>query len=164
MTNPTNTSDDVFQNLTEASPTQQMLLNLFLSQKMILQQSEHIVHRHHFTTLEFDVLATLQRLYKQGQTQIKPSDIVKNLCVSSGGITKVLKSLELAQLISRQADANDKRIHWVFITPKGQTVCQEILSELFALHDQQIEPALTKAEIQQMADSLLKLVNHLNQS
>lgn len=148
----------------EATPLQQMLLNLFLSQKRILQQSEQIVHRHGFTTLEFDALSTLQRLYTCNQTQMKPSDIVKNLCVSSGGITKVLKSLEQSQYIAREADNNDKRIHWVTLTQKGQETCQKVLDELLAQHQQQITPALNELEIQQMAVTLEKLANHLNQS
>ncbi|BBP44012.1 MarR family winged helix-turn-helix transcriptional regulator [Thiosulfativibrio zosterae] len=141
---------------------QKLLLNLFLSQKIILQQSEQIVHRHRFTTLEFDVLATLHRMRQNEQQQMKPSDIVKNLCVSSGGITKVLKSLEIAQLISRQADANDKRIIWVTLTALGESTCLAIFEELHQLHNTKIAPVLSEDEIALLGNALEKLARQLN--
>lgn len=141
---------------------QKLLLNLFLSQKIILQQSEQIVHRHRFTTLEFDVLATLHRMRKNDQQQMKPSDIVKNLCVSSGGITKVLKSLEIAQLISRQADDDDKRIIWVALTALGESTCLAIFEELHQLHNTKIAPVLSQDEISLLGNALEKLAKHLN--
>lgn len=147
---------------TEASPVQQMLRNLFLCQKRILQQSEQIVHSHGFTTLEFDALSTLYRLHNCNHTHMKPSDIVKNLCVSSGGITKVLKSLEQTNHIAREDDHNDKRIHWVTLTQKGQETCHRVLEELLAQHQQQITPALSESEVKVMANMLEKLANHLN--
>jgi DNA-binding MarR family transcriptional regulator len=82
--------------------------------------------------------------------------------VSSGGITKVLKSLEVAQLISRQADANDKRIIWVTLTDLGETTCQTLFEELHQLHNTKIAPVLSATEIKVLGNALEKLVKHLN--
>ncbi|WP_019555883.1 MarR family winged helix-turn-helix transcriptional regulator [Thiomicrorhabdus arctica] len=134
------------------------ILNLFLTHKRIMQYSEKIFAAHGFTTLEFDTLATLLRVADNGL--MKPSEIYKNLIVSSGGITKVLKKFEELKLIIRIPDPDDKRSHWVEITPKGEAIGLEILKEIIQAHKNNLKA--TAKELQSMGDKLEKIVEQLN--
>lgn len=149
---------DHYQLFDDAPEMHAFILNLFLAHKRIMQYSDKIFANHGFTTLEFDVLATLIRIADNGR--MKPSEIYKNLIVSSGGITKVLKKLEQLQLITRIPDPDDKRSHWVEITPKGEMVGLDILKEVIQAHKNNLKA--TAKELQSMGDKLEKIVEQLN--
>jgi DNA-binding MarR family transcriptional regulator len=149
---------DHYQLFDDAPEMHAFILNLFLAHKRIMQYSEKIFAAHGFTTLEFDALATLLRVADNGR--MKPCEIYKNLIVSSGGITKVLKKLEQLQLITRIPDPDDKRSHWVEITPKGETIGLAILKEVIQAHKNNLRA--TAKELQSMGDKLEKIVEQLN--
>ena len=149
---------DHYQLFDDAPEMHTFILNLFLAHKRIMQYSDKIFAAHGFTTLEFDVLATLLRIADNGR--MKPSEIYKNLIVSSGGITKVLKKLEQLQLITRIPDPDDKRSHWVEITPKGEKVGLEILKEVIEAHQNHLKT--TAKELLLMGEKLEKIVEQLN--
>ncbi len=149
---------DHYQLFHDAPEMHTFILNLFLAHKRIMQYSEKIFSAHGFTTLEFDALATLLRVAENGR--MKPSEIYKNLIVSSGGITKVLKKLEQLQLITRIPDPDDKRSHWVEITSKGETVGLDILKEVIQAHKNNLKA--TAKELLLMGEKLEKIVEQLN--
>lgn len=149
---------DHYQLFDDVPEMHTFILNLFLAHKRIMQYSDKIFTTHGFTTLEFDALATLLRVAENGQ--MKPSEIYKNLIVSSGGITKVLKKLERLKLITRIPDPDDKRSHWVKITPKGETVGLVILKEIIQAHKSNLKA--TAKELLLMGEKLEKIVEQLN--
>jgi DNA-binding MarR family transcriptional regulator len=149
---------DHYQLFDDAPEIHAFILNLFLAHKRIMQYSEKIFAEHGFSTLEFDVLATLLRVSENGR--MKPTEIYKNLIVSSGGTCKVLKKLEQLELITRIPDLDDKRSHWVEITPKGETVGLSILKEVIQAHKDNIQA--TAKELQSMGKGLEKMIEQFN--
>lgn len=150
---------DHYRLFDDAPEMHSFLLNFFLAHKRIMQYSEKIFATYGFTTLEFDVLATLLRVAENGR--MKPSEIYKNLIVSSGGITKVLKKLEELQLISRIPDPDDKRSHWVEVTPKGETMGLAILKEVIQAHKDHLK--MTAKSLKSMGDTLEALVEQFHE-
>jgi DNA-binding MarR family transcriptional regulator len=65
----------------------------------------------------------LIKLFKaNGQSQ---KDLAKNMRVKPATITVMLTRMEKSGLIERKKDDNDQRITRIFITEKGQEVCEE---------------------------------------
>lgn len=149
---------DHYQLFDDAPEMHAFLLNFFLAHKLIFHYSDKIFAAHGFTTLEFDVLSTLLRVADNGR--MKPSEIYKNLIVSSGGIAKVLKKLEQQQLITRIPDPKDKRSHWIEITEKGESTGLDVLKELIQAHRDNLKA--TEKELTLMGEKLQKIVDHLS--
>jgi DNA-binding MarR family transcriptional regulator len=75
------------------------------------------------TKAEYEVLAVLR---SAGEPyRLRPSDLAQRLLLSSGGTSNVLRRLEAAGLIAREADASDARSTWVRLSAKGITVAEE---------------------------------------
>ena len=149
---------DHYQLFDDAPEIHTFILNLFLAHKHIMQYSDKIFAAHGFSTLEFDVLATLLRVSDNGR--MKPTEIYTNLIVSSGGTCKVLKKLEHLQLITRIPDPDDKRSHWVEITPKGEKIGLSVLKEVIQAHKDNIQ--IAAKELQSMGEKLEKMVEQFS--
>jgi DNA-binding MarR family transcriptional regulator len=71
---------------------------------------------------EFDVLAALRR--SGAPFRLTPTALGQSLMVTSGGMTKRLKSLEAAGLVSRTPHRIDRRSSLVQLTPKGKKLVE----------------------------------------
>ena len=84
-------------------------------------------------------IVVIVRLHLRGPQ--RPSDIVKALGMSSGGVTKLLDRLEAAGYIIRELGAikNDRRATRLVLTPEGAGLAQDyadaLLSELDEVKD-----------------------------
>nr|WP_319515381.1 MarR family transcriptional regulator [uncultured Cohaesibacter sp.] len=97
----------------------------------LLQETiKPLLKTHGLTHMEFDVLAAL-RSQKQG-TAMNPSGLRCGLLISSGGLTKVLKSLEKKSFISRSASDSDARHKPIMLTDKGREKLEKIMPEIAA--------------------------------
>jgi DNA-binding MarR family transcriptional regulator len=74
--------------------------------------------KHGLTLGQFDILATLRRHGPRGG--LTPSELLRSVVLSSGGMTARLDKLEEAGWISRVADAQDRRKVVIELTPKGR--------------------------------------------
>ncbi|ANE47903.1 transcriptional regulator [Paenibacillus swuensis] len=52
---------------------------------------------------------------------VKPSDLIHHLATTPAAITTILDRMEKNDLIRRERDANDRRIVWIHVTPKGES-------------------------------------------
>jgi DNA-binding MarR family transcriptional regulator len=69
------------------------------------------------TVAEYDVLAALRRAGHP--FRMKPSQLVRELLLTSGGTAKVLRQLAARGLVERAPDAGDGRVSWVTLTLAG---------------------------------------------
>ena len=83
---------------------------------------------HDLTYMEFDALTAL-RSQKQG-VAMKPTELYSALLISSGGLTKVLKSLESKSYIARSCSHDDARQRPVLLADKGRQKLAEIMPEI----------------------------------
>jgi DNA-binding MarR family transcriptional regulator len=107
--------------------------------------------RHQLTLGQFDILATLRRQSVKGG--LTPTQLLRAVVLSSGGMTSRLDKLEAAGLIERQPDPNDRRGVVVRLTTKGRKVIDLATATRFQEAERSL-PDFPKAEQKLLADLL----------
>jgi DNA-binding MarR family transcriptional regulator len=107
--------------------------------------------KHDITLGEFDILGTLRRHGPKGG--LTPGQLLRNVMLSSGGMTNRLDRLEAAGLIARREDPSDRRGVVVELTAKGRKVIDAATATRLAEAAESL-PKLSRAEQQQLADLL----------
>lgn len=106
---------------------------------------------------QFDILATLRR-EGSGMT---PTQLMRRVVLSSGGMTNRLDRLEQAGLIRRQSDPADRRGVVVELTPKGRRVIDKATAVRFDEAAGAV-PDLSERDRDRLADLLRQWLKHLN--
>lgn len=112
------------------------------------------------TTLpRFDILATLERAGKK----MTMGDLTKKLLVSKGNVTGVVASLVKQGLLKRVRDEDDKRTHYLSLTPRGR----KEFSKQAKAHQGWINDyfsGLEGGELSAMVDQLSKLKDTISKN
>jgi DNA-binding MarR family transcriptional regulator len=94
-----------------------------------MRKLEAALAEHGVSVGEFDVLSALRRAGEP--FSLKPSDLADGLMVTRGGITARVDRLEIAGLVARQRDPNDRRSEPIVLTEIGRrTVDRSLVSVL----------------------------------
>lgn len=135
----------------------QLTFPIMLIDKILVAYSE-IFYKEKYDLLksEVDVLASLYT----NNNQLTPTQLYDLTIFSSGGMTKVLKRLELRGYIVRKADEKDKRCMLVCLTPTGEELIKYSLFEISKDYEVYCE-ALSTAEKKEFARLLQKLLYNL---
>jgi DNA-binding MarR family transcriptional regulator len=104
---------------------------------------------------EFDVLAALRRAGPP--FRLTPSALGQALMVTSGGMTKRLKALEAAGLVTRPASASDRRSSPVQLTARGRKLVETVVGAHYA-NEERLLAALTADERERLAEILRALL------
>jgi len=131
---------------------------LFRARELFFSDAKIVMEQINLNEGEFDTLASL-RLQGPPYEQT-PSNICQVNLVSSGGLTKVLNSLEKTGLISRRQCSDDQRSRLVKLTDKGKKLIEEALEIVLARHEKQLSEALSREE-RDMLNRLLMKINQL---
>lgn len=107
---------------------------------------------------QFDILATLRRQGPDGR--MTPTQLMKSVMLSSGGMTNRLDRLEQAGWIQRQADPDDRRGIVVGLTKKGLTIIDAAAAARFAEAEKSL-PGLNGKEKKDLASYLRTWLNEL---
>lgn len=99
---------------------------------------------------QYDILATLRR-----RGPLTPTQLMKSVILSSGGMTNRLDRLEDAGWIRREADPADRRGVLVGLTRKGQTLIDAATTTRFAEAKQSL-PKLNAGDTRELARLLRK--------
>ncbi len=78
---------------------------------------------------QFDILATLRR---RPDERLSPSELLKSVVLSSGGMTARLDKLESLGLVVRAADPADRRGVAVALTARGKKLIDQATAARFA--------------------------------
>ena len=90
-----------------------------------------LLRPHGLSYSDFDVLATLRRAGKP--YELSPSQLQKNVLLTSGAMTACLRRLEAAGLVSRTAGQTDRRRLPARLTPAGRAIVEALIDRRFAL-------------------------------
>jgi DNA-binding MarR family transcriptional regulator len=93
--------------------------------QLLQDQLEPVFAEHGLNGGEFDVLAALRR--SGAPFRLAPAALSRSLMVTSGGLTKRLKSLEAAGVVDRIPHAADRRSSLVQLTPKGKKLVETVV-------------------------------------
>jgi len=131
-----------------------IVLPLTLIQKEVMQQNSLLLEKKYDLTLsQINLLSTL--LFND--MTMSPTQLSQSMVFSSGGMTKLLKSLESRELIERIESSQDRRSMLVQLSPKGKAMCKKAIPDLLE-SDHTIFSTLDSSEQEQLAKILKKLV------
>ena len=77
---------------------------------------------------EFEILATLRS--SRRPHELNPTALYNALLISSGGLTKVLKSLEERNLVARPERSGDRRKRPIALTAKGRKIAEAAMASV----------------------------------
>jgi DNA-binding MarR family transcriptional regulator len=103
----------------------------------------------------FDVLATLRR--SGPPYRLTPTQLYRELALTSGAMTNRMDALERAGLIERKADPADRRGMLAELTRSGQALVEKALKAHLQL-EAELTSHLSKSEQTQLAQLLKKLL------
>ena len=87
---------------------------------------------------DFDVLATLRR--NGAPYSLTPTELAKNVLLSSGAMTACLTRLEDASLIERVDHEFDRRSRSALLSTKGVKLVESLIDQRFELARRQLDP------------------------
>ena len=119
-------------------------------------RSNAIFSRHGLCQAEFDVLASLRRTAPPHT--LTPSDVQRSVIITSGGLTKILRQLEMRGLVTRSTDISDRRIKPIHLSPSALPIIEQTMQELIADACSWVKSALSEAEMRQVTALLGKLL------
>lgn len=119
---------------------------------------EEALARHQLTLGQFDILATLRRHGQKGG--LTPTQLLRSVVLSSGGMTSRLDRLEAAGLIERTPDPNDRRGVVVWLTAKGKKVIDTATATRFR-EAEGSQPKLPPGDRQALANMLRTWLHEL---
>jgi DNA-binding MarR family transcriptional regulator len=132
-----------------------LLLSLHRAQGEALSQARIVWDRHSLSPAEFDVLATLRNA--PAPYQLTPTALQASVLITSGGLAKILLQLAQRGLVTRSAEAEDRRIKPVRLTPAGRRLVESAMAEVAETSGAWLRSLLTERQLARLAALLLKL-------
>lgn len=123
---------------------------IVLAQRLEKSVSDALA-KHGLSLGQFDILATLRRNGPEGG--MSPRELLKNIALSSGGMTARLDKLEQAGLATRKPDPTDRRMLTIELTPAGRELIEEAAATRFQEARESLPP-LDGADLETLADLL----------
>lgn len=120
---------------------------------MIHARGKPIYDEHDLTQAEIDMLITLH-VHNDGITAAEVSD---RMVFSSGGISKVVKKLELKKLISRKDSLEDKRSSLIYLEDKGRELALKCMPQ-FGKNDEYFYSVLNETEKEILEKAFKKIL------
>ena len=138
------------------SSAEEVMLRLYHAALRHTEELHRFLARFNLTTIEFVTLRVLRR--EPEPHVMTPSALHETLVLSPGGMTKILKQLEAKGLVSRRADAADKRRNLVELTPQGRAAIEAAQNAVREFDFALLERTLNDRERQRLAQLLRKLL------
>ena len=128
------------------TPVTQLMTAVFRLGDLTLRASTGRVAALGLTFSEFEVLATLRGF--SPTARLTPGELSSAILLTSGGLTKVLRTLEEKGLVVRPDAAADKRSKPVALTAKGRRLVEKAMAEILRADTELIEGAIAPRELE----------------
>ena len=118
------------------------------------EEVARMLRPHGLSYSDFDVLATLRRAgapYEQTPTQLQ-----RNVLLTSGAMTACLRRLESSGLVSRKAGQPDRRRLSAKLTTAGHAMVERLIDQRFKLAQDAIA-GITPAQLSELEQLLRRL-------
>jgi len=148
------------QNWPEVSGVEgDIALSLIRLHDLGLEKAKKVFDSYDLSHAEFEVLFTLRSLPLP--RELTPTELYKSILITSGGMTKVLKSLEKRGLIERLDNVVDKRSKLVKLTQFGQDIIESSMAVLHQSDKEFFGCMLKPEELEQLNGLLQKALKSL---
>ena len=128
------------------TPVTQLMTAVFRLGDLTLRASAGRVAAHGLTFSEFEVLATLRGF--PSTARLTPGELSAAILLTSGGLTKVLRTLEEKGLVLRPDGAADRRSKPVALTAKGRRLVEKAMAEILRADTDLIEGAIAPRDLE----------------
>jgi DNA-binding MarR family transcriptional regulator len=118
------------QNNTKTNPIYKIASKVYNLNELLKKEVEKLLSSYDIGFAELDLLIVLHEADKK---VFKPSDLYDKLQFSSGGITKIIKRLEIKHYIKKEVFLEDLRSKPISITKKGQSLVLELFPKVIHL-------------------------------
>ena len=115
-------------------PTTELTKRVLLLAGDLNEVTRRVLRSLGLTTAEFDVLVSLRRA--GSPYRMKPSDLSRNLLLSSGGTSNVTNQLVSRGLVVREPDPDDGRGTQIRLTEQGVEMAESAVQASAAAHDE----------------------------
>lgn len=141
------------------TPVSRLMIRVYRLSTLVLDNATEQVAIHGLSFMEFEVLVALRSADRPHE--LTPKNLHQSVLITSGGLTKVLHGLEDRQLISRPADAGDRRSKPVRLTAKGRAKAEKAMADVLRSDGDMIFGGLSDREVEQLIRLLRKLLVRL---
>ncbi|PHO09064.1 hypothetical protein CPG37_11490 [Malaciobacter canalis] len=145
------------QNSTKTNPIYKIASKVYNLNELLKKEVEKLLSSYDIGFAELDLLIVLHEADKK---VFKPSDLYDKLQFSSGGITKIIKRLEIKHYIKKEVFLEDLRSKPISITKKGQSLVLELFPKVSHL-EKNIFSVLDFEELNITYKSLSKIIKSL---
>lgn len=143
-----------------AGPQMECLLLIQRVARLLKENAQEVVKPLGLSFTEFEVLAALRA--SPPPHVLLPTALYDAMLISSGGLTKVLKELEVQKLISRPAHKGDKRQRPVALLPKGGRLAESGLARIIEADQLAVSGAgVTNGQYRETAQLLIRMADAL---
>lgn len=141
------------------TPETEAVLGLMRISEIVNSRANDISSKFDLTPAAFDTLVTLRSMPKP--RALTPSELFRSVLITSGGMTKVLDSLEAKGLIAREFQEKDKRSKRVVLTKAGEKIAENCMEAVLDGDRDLLRQALSKKDIARLRDLLLGALEKL---
>jgi DNA-binding MarR family transcriptional regulator len=138
------------------TPVGEFLVRIYRLSNLMHDGVAQRVAAHELSFMEFEVLITLRGVGPP--FEMIPTELYPAILISSGGLTKVLASLQKRGLIARAEGADDKRSKPVHLTAKGRVLAERVMADVLKHGDKVVLGGLSIADVQRTTQLLHKLL------
>jgi DNA-binding MarR family transcriptional regulator len=103
------------------------------------------------------ILDLLVRLRLAPDGLLRGIDLVKQLHMSPGYVSRLIDQAEAENLVSRQTDPRDRRAQLIRLTPTGERAFDEFVPPVLKVLNETIYSALSADEVEAMVDYLERI-------
>ena len=138
-------------------PSMQAWLALIrVYEKMQKHASEHL-QCYDLSPAQYDVLAQL--LEAPGISQ---QELAERLMVTKGNVCTLLDRMEKKDLVVREEDPNDRRLHALYLTDEGSRIAREAVPAYARFVREHMSALLSSEEQEELQHLLSRLDGHLD--
>lgn len=135
--NNTNYKEKTAQLKTIVSPTLSDTVDLVIPlhiyyKRMMQEVKKFLEEKYDLSKSELNLLLALAATADKSNT-LAPTELYEHLVFSSGGMTKLLKKLEIKDFILRVENPEDKRSKLVQLTKKGKDIASTAINDVITL-------------------------------
>ena len=142
------------------SPGMRFIARLFRLRDVIFENAQREMAEFELSPAEYSVLATLRKT--PAPHRLKPSDIYKGMLLSSGGLSKVLKTLEERGLVLREDDRDDRRGSLVRLSPAGVELSERAMKAVIGSDIAMLNRVADTARLDALAEALKPFTESLD--
>ena len=134
------------------SPGMRAIARIFRLRDLIFENAQREMARFDLSPAEYSVLSVLRKT--PPPHALRPSDITKGMLLTSGGLTKVLKTLEDRGFIEREDDPDDKRGNLARLTPAGIAFSEQVMHAVVGGDVAMLERVADAQAVEALANAL----------